>query len=149
MDPQAAYDELILRFKETRLLDSIGSVLGWDERTYMPPKGGAHRAEQMALLARLGHEHLTSPRLGELLGQVEASSLVKDAASAAAANCREIRRLHDIAVKVPGSLVEELARTTTRAPCVRSARSWTGRPCWRTSRRWRGRSSCVTRTWIR
>jgi carboxypeptidase Taq len=54
MDPHAAYDELIVRFKETRLLDSIGSVLGWDERTYMPRKGGAHRAEQMALLARLG-----------------------------------------------------------------------------------------------
>ena len=47
MTPQAAYDELIQRFKETRLLDSIGSVLGWDERTYLPPKGGAHRAEQM------------------------------------------------------------------------------------------------------
>jgi carboxypeptidase Taq len=115
MDPQAAYDELLQLFKQTRLLDSIGSMLGWDERTYMPPRGAAHRAEQMALLARLGHEQLTSPRLGELLGLLETGPLVKDSEAAHAVNIREIRRLYDIAVKVPGSLVEELARTTTRA----------------------------------
>jgi carboxypeptidase Taq len=115
MQPQAAYDELIRRFKETRLIESIGSVLGWDERTYMPPRGSAHRAEQMALLARLGHEQLTSPRLGELLGLVETGPLVKNPETPAAVNVREIRRLYDIAVKVPGSLVEELARTATRA----------------------------------
>ena len=115
MDTQAAYAELIQHFKETRLLDSIASVLGWDERTYMPPKGGSHRAEQMALLARLGHEQLTAPRLGELLGFLEAAPLVKDQETVSAVNIREIRRLHDIAVKVPAALVEELARTTTRA----------------------------------
>jgi carboxypeptidase Taq len=118
MDFQTAYDELVRRFKETRLLESIGSVLGWDERTYMPPKGGAHRAEQMALLARLGHEQLTSPRIGELLGVVEGDPRTKEAESAAAVNAREIRRVYDIAVKVPGSLVEELARVTTRAQGV-------------------------------
>ncbi len=114
----SAYDELIRRFRETRFLESIGSVLGWDERTYMPPKGAAHRAEQMALIAKLGHEHLTNPRLGELLKEVETSPLVKNAESAEAVNVREIRRLYDIAVKVPGSLVEEIARTTTRAQGV-------------------------------
>src|SRR5437868_3634167 len=112
MDHQAAYDELIRRFKESRLLDSIGSILAWDERTYMPAKGAAHRAEQMALLARLGHEQLTSSRLGDLLSQLECSALVNDAEAITAVNIREIRRLYDIAVKVPGSLVEELARTT-------------------------------------
>jgi carboxypeptidase Taq len=118
MDTQAAYHELIQRFKETRLLDSIGSVLGWDERTYMPAKGSAHRAEQMALLARLGHEQLTAPLMGELLSELHQSPLVKDAEAAPAVNIREIRRLHDIAAKVPGSLVEELARVTTRAQGV-------------------------------
>jgi carboxypeptidase Taq len=118
MNPQPAYDELIERFKETRLLDSIGSVLGWDERTYMPSKGAAHRAEQMALLAKLSHQQFTSPRLGELLGQLENSTLTKDAESVSAVNVREIRRLYDIAVKVPGTLVEELARTATRAQGV-------------------------------
>ena len=118
MTPSAAYDELLRRFKDTRMLDSIGSVLGWDERTYMPARGAGHRAEQMALLARLGHEQLTAARIGELLSQVEASPLVKDAESVPAVNVREIRRLYDIAVKVPSALVEELARTTTRAQGV-------------------------------
>lgn len=108
------YDELIERFREYRLVDSIGSLLGWDERTYMPDKGSAHRAEQMAYIAKLAHERISSPRLGELLaqvGQIEADSDV-------GANVREIRRAHDRAIKMPASLVEELARTTTRAQNV-------------------------------
>src|SRR5258707_13185725 len=104
MDPQNAYDEFLQRFKETRLLDSIGGVLGWDERTYMPPKGGAHRAEQMALLARLGHDQLTAPRMGELLGHLGSAPEASGSEEIAAVNIREIRRLHDIAVKIPGTL---------------------------------------------
>ena len=44
MAPQAAYEELIHHYREARLLDSVGSLIGWDERTYMPSKGSAHRA---------------------------------------------------------------------------------------------------------
>src|SRR5438477_2765752 len=97
MDSPTAYNELIQRFKATRLLESIGSVLGWDERTYMPPRGGPHRAEQMALLARLGHERLTDKRIGELLGLLEASPSQSETPQGV--NIREIRRLYDIAVK--------------------------------------------------
>lgn len=112
------YDELLRRIKERGLLDSVGSVLGWDERTHMPPHGSAHRAEQMALVARLGHQALSDPAIGKLLSDVESSALVKDPKSEAAANVREIRRIHDRAVKIPPRLVEELARTTTRAQQV-------------------------------
>src|SRR5437762_1767303 len=76
MTPQAAYQQLVDRYREARLLESVGSVIGWDERTYMPPKGSAHRADQMALLAKLLHVKLTEPVLGELLDAVERSSLV-------------------------------------------------------------------------
>jgi carboxypeptidase Taq len=116
--PQQAYDDLIRRVKEARLLESCSSLLGWDERTYMPPAGSAHRAEQMALLARLTHEMLTAPALGELLGAVEGTALIEDARSVAAVNAREIRRAYDRAVKLPKALVEELARTATRAQQV-------------------------------
>ena len=73
MNAQQAYDELIRRCKEASVLHSCADVLGWDERTYMPPRGSAHRAEQMALLARLCHEMATAPILGELLAEVERS----------------------------------------------------------------------------
>ena len=66
MESAAAYRELIDRFKEFRLLESIGAMAGWDQHTYMPPKGRDHRAEQMGYLAKLGHEKLTSPRLGRI-----------------------------------------------------------------------------------
>jgi carboxypeptidase Taq len=113
-----AYTELIRRFKEYSLLQSCGSVLGWDERTYMPRKGAGLRAEQMSLLARLTHEMLTTPEIGELLSEIEGTVLVHDPESPAAVNVREIRRAYDRAVKLPKRLVEELARVTTHAQQV-------------------------------
>src|SRR5579883_1799974 len=118
MNHEQAYTELLRRVREAALLESCAGVLGWDERTYMPHRGSAHRAEQMALLARLTHEMLTNPILGELLASVEGSALVRDKDSDAAANIREIRRHYDRAVKLPKELVEELARVTTRAQQV-------------------------------
>jgi carboxypeptidase Taq len=113
--PESAYAELNRRVRDASVLGSCAGVLGWDERTYMPRAGSVHRGEQMALLARLGHEMLTDRRIGELLAAVEGSSLVADPASDAGANVREIRRLHDRQVKLPKELVEELARVTTQA----------------------------------
>jgi carboxypeptidase Taq len=118
MTAQDAYAALLTRVRETHLLGSCAGVLGWDERTYMPRKGSAHRAEQMALLARLVHEMATAPEIGELLSAVEGSDLTRDPEGDAAANVREIRRGYDRAVKVPKRLVEELARVTTRAQQV-------------------------------
>jgi carboxypeptidase Taq len=110
-----SYEELIRRVREVSLLNSCSSVLGWDERTQLPRRGSAHRAEQMALLARLAHEAFTAPAVGEWLAAVEGSPLVRDQGSDVAVNVREIRRTYDRAVKLPKELVEELARVTTRA----------------------------------
>jgi len=115
MTSQQAYQELIGRVREASVLGSCASVLGWDERTYLPRQGAAHRAEQMALLARLTHERLTAPRLGELLAELAGSDLVREPDSEAAANVREIRRSYERAVKLPPELVEQLARVTTHA----------------------------------
>ena len=115
MDATVSYTDLISRVREIARLNSCAGVLGWDERTHMPHDGSAHRGEQMALLARLAHEMMTAPVVGDLLAAVESSALVKDADADAAANVREIRRVHDRAVKVPRALVEALARETTRA----------------------------------
>ena len=118
MTADAAYAELIHRSKEAAVLGSCGSVLGWDERTYMPRTASAFRGDQMALLARLTHEMATDPKVGECLAAVEGSAFVRDPDSPEAANVREIRRAYDRAVKLPKDLVEELARVTTRAQQV-------------------------------
>jgi carboxypeptidase Taq len=116
--PHDAYSDLIRRFKEYSLVSSCNGVLAWDQRTYMPSKAAALRGDQMATLARIGHEMLTAPKLGKLLDEIEASDLRKPSTSPAAVNVREIRRLHDRAVKLPATLVAELARVTAQAEHV-------------------------------
>jgi carboxypeptidase Taq len=97
------------------LLASCSALLGWDEQTYLPRGGSAYRGDQMALLAGLHHERATDPRVGELLGLVEGSDLLADPDSVESANVREWRRGFDRVTKLPRSLVEELARTTSMA----------------------------------
>lgn len=43
------------------------AVLNWDQETYMPPKGAAFRAQQLATLAGIAHELSTSKKLGKIL----------------------------------------------------------------------------------
>ena len=114
-----AYNELIKELREITLLGSIESLLGWDEHVNLPPKGAEHRGDQNALIAQMKHERFTSPRIGELIAKVEASDLVRDPESDAAANVREARREYDRATKLPASLVEEMARTA-----VLSQQAW-------------------------
>jgi carboxypeptidase Taq len=115
MDVPQAYDELIGRSKEQALLGSCSALLSWDEQTYLPERGAAHRSGQMALLAGLHHERATDPRIGELLEFLEGSDRPLAAGSVTAVNIRELRRAYDRRVRLPRALVEELARITSLA----------------------------------
>ncbi|MBV8779915.1 MAG: carboxypeptidase M32, partial [Phycisphaerae bacterium] len=108
-----AYTELLNALRSIALLSSTASVLGWDERTMLPPKGITHRAEQMANLAGMVHHRFTAPRIGDLLSELESQQ--HDPASDLAVNVREIRRNYNRATKLPGSLVEALSRTASLA----------------------------------
>src|ERR1700722_16878188 len=101
MNKDQAYAQLIQRIKDHAMLGSCSSVLGWDERTYMPHQGSAHRAEQMALLARMAHEMLTAPQIGELLVEIESSPSPWKPEDTRAINVREVRRAYNRAVKLP------------------------------------------------
>src|SRR6516165_11912193 len=115
MRAEAAYDELIRRTRRESLLASVHELLGWDELTYLPRAGVAHRGEQMALLAGLLHEQGTDPRVGELLDTVERSDLVADPLAPAAVNVRVIRRVYQRQIRLSRALVEEIARVTSLA----------------------------------
>jgi carboxypeptidase Taq len=110
-----AYQELIRRVREEGLLVSVEALLEWDEETYMPRGGVQSRSEQLALLAGLVHDRGTDPRIAELLAAVEGSEVVADPASAAAINVRQLRKEYDRYVRLPRSLVEDVARTTALA----------------------------------
>src|SRR5436305_4521707 len=107
MQPQAAYSELLTLARQRALLVSCQDLLEWDEETYMPPGGVEVRSRQRALLAGLVHERTTHPRCGELLGEIEGSSLVADPLSPAAVNVRELRRDYERATRLPRALAEE------------------------------------------
>ncbi len=112
---EKAYEELRKEMRETSTLASIGSLLGWDEHTYMPPGGAENRANQSSLIARMVHERATASKIGEWLATIESSDLVGDPHSDIGANVREWRRGYDRATKIPSSLIEELSRTEVLA----------------------------------
>ena len=55
------FDKLCAHVRETALLNSIESLLGWDERTKMPPAAGQYRAEQITYLTGMIHRRHTDP----------------------------------------------------------------------------------------
>ncbi len=114
-DPQEVYRQLEAWSRETALLSSAISVLGWDQRVMMPPRAAPHRANQMALLAGMVHQRLTDPRIGEWLATLENSDLVADPESVEAVNIRQWRRTYDRMTKLPHKLVVEFARITSLA----------------------------------
>lgn len=109
------YSELTRLLREAAVLGSCSSVLGWDEQTFMPSGGAPFRSEQLGLLAGMTHERATSPRIGELLGELETSGELGDPDGDRAVNVREARRSFNRATKLPRRLVEELSRTITLA----------------------------------
>jgi carboxypeptidase Taq len=118
MRADQAYDELIRRVREEATLASIEALLEWDEETRMPAGAVEGRSEQLALVAGLLHERGTDPRIGELLEELEGSSLLADPDEFHAVNVRELRRDYDRYVRLPRGLVQDLARTTAVAQRV-------------------------------
>lgn len=115
MNATETYQNLTRKLREISVLGSCAAVLGWDEQTYMPSKGGAFRGEQVSLLAQMCHEQFTAPEIGEALSALEGSDLLSDPDSIPAANIRELRRSYNRATKIPSRLVAEMARVTTLA----------------------------------
>lgn len=111
-DMETLYAELAEQLRKTAILESCGSVLGWDEQTYLPPGGGEHRANQLSLISGLAHERRTAPRVGELLAELEQQDL-GPADGPMAVNVREARRDYDRATKLPQKLVEEMSRVVS------------------------------------
>jgi carboxypeptidase Taq len=107
---RVTYDRLCQHAREVAILNSTQSLLGWDERTKLPPGGGGYRAEQMSYLAGLIHKKQTAPEVGEWLSELAASSLAADPHSDTGADITNLKRDYDRKTKLPQALVEELAK---------------------------------------
>lgn len=107
---QEKLQELQTRLRTIHDLNAAGSVLGWDQSTYMPPGGGPARARQMSTLRRLTHEKATDPALGRLLEELASygESLPYD--SDEASLIRVARRDYDREIRIPTEFVARSSR---------------------------------------
>ncbi len=105
--------ELKTRLREIDDLRAAGSLLAWDQMTCLPPGGAAARGRHLATLARLAHERLIAPEIGNLLEDLVpyAAGLPYDSDDAAL--IRLVRREYDRAVRVPPEFLEQVNAHTT------------------------------------
>ncbi|RMF37911.1 MAG: carboxypeptidase M32 [Planctomycetota bacterium] len=122
MEDSTAFEEVARFVRQTALLETTQAVLEWDERTGLPQRAGAYRAEQITHLSGLIHRRRTDPWLGEAL-QGLVDSLGAGATAGPSDNHPEavdpraasIRRLHKEFLrqsKLPVDLVQAIAKAT-------------------------------------
>jgi len=112
-----AYQRLTERFRRIATIGECGAMLNWDASAVMPPGGAAARADQLALLAGLGHQALTAPEVEADLNEATANGPWDEA------NLRLMRHAWHRARAVPEDLVVALARASSHCEKV-----------WRTAR---------------
>jgi carboxypeptidase Taq len=110
----AAFRELKERLAEIADLGRAADVLGWDQRTMMPPQGGEARAEALATVSRLAHERFVSDEVGNLLEQLRPFEEKHDRDSDEASLIRVARRDWEKDRRVPSELAAELTRAGSR-----------------------------------
>jgi carboxypeptidase Taq len=111
-----AYRQLEERFARIGALEQAISVLHWDTAAIMPEGGAAARAEQLATLRTIAHQHLTAPDIEELLPEAGATADPLDEWQRA--NLREMRRRWSHAAAVPAALVEAESRACSECEAV-------------------------------
>ncbi len=109
---QDKWQELRRRLAQVQNIRYASAVLGWDQQTYMPPKGAAGRAEQLGTLDKIAHEMFTSDEIGRLLEDLTPAAAKLDFDSDDASLIRVTKRDYEKACRVPPELVEEISRTS-------------------------------------
>ena len=112
--PPTAYTELKNLLAEVHDLGRAQELLNWDERTMMPAKGAAVRAEQYAALARVRHQKATANELGRLLDELAAYEDSQPYDSDEASLVRVARRDYEKERRVPAELRAEIARAESQ-----------------------------------
>jgi carboxypeptidase Taq len=110
-----ALEQLKARLAEQHSVQDIAFLLGWDQRTTMPPAGVGHRASHLAVLQKLAHQMIVDPEMGRLLDELAPTADSLDPDSDDWGLLRLARRMYDKAVQVPTELRVEMARASAEA----------------------------------
>src|SRR3990172_9632990 len=115
LNMESKFVELKSRLAEIHDLNRVAGLLGWDQRTMMPARGAAVRAEQTATLNKIAHEKFTSDEMRRLLDDLRPyeESLPYD--SDEASLIRVARRDYEKARRVPAALRAKIPRPASQA----------------------------------
>lgn len=94
--------------QELRDLACVIGLATWDQETYLPRKGDAARASQLATLQGLYHERLVDPHLSDWLATPETRT------DDEVAMVRVLKKERDRAARIPGDLVKALAEAQSK-----------------------------------
>ena len=109
------YQDFISLVRDINNLRAIEGMLGWDEKTYMPPRGIEDRSHQMAVISSVIHEKLTSAAMKEHLEELNSPAMAATLNPHEATNVREMGWEYHRAASVPKELVTDLAKTRSLA----------------------------------
>ena len=111
---QKAFEDLCQFTRETSLLISTLSLLGWDERTGLPEAASEYRADQMTLMAGFIHRRRTDPQVGRWLDELTDSPCNAEKYSDTETVIRELKRQWHRQIRLPTSLIEQLTHASVR-----------------------------------
>jgi carboxypeptidase Taq len=101
--------------KELSVLGGIGALLGWDQMTYMPPKGAIDRSEHNALLSLLSHQRVVSDEFWGHITRLYEPSTYETLSNEDKAVVKRLYEDVEKSRKIPSDFVEKMAKTTTLA----------------------------------
>lgn len=88
------------------------AVLQWDQETYLPPKGGALRGQQISTLSELAHNLFTDAEMGGLLQDLLAKENLEEQAKR---NVTLTYEDYEKNKKYPSSFVRQMSEQTNKA----------------------------------
>ncbi len=118
LDGKIGYEEFLSSCDHARsvsLLGAVDGLLQWDEQTMLPSAAGDFRAEQVAALAAVTHAQRTEKEQGDRLQRLKDSLLGKEGPRVVQATIQLLHEDFQKQSRVPGKLVQELARTSIEA----------------------------------
>lgn len=104
-----AYHALGSHLEKIALLQSTSALLEWDQQTQLPARATAYRSDQITFLAGELHRLRTDPKWGDTIQAASASGDL-DPHSVSGCNVLNLKKDYLRQVKLPSSLVQELAR---------------------------------------
>ena len=106
-------EQLRTRLGEVSDIRGAIALLGWDQRTIMPQRGEAVRANRMATLSKIAHETFTSDETGELLETLKRLEKGLPFEDNDAALIRVTRRDYQKMKVIPSDLAVRMSRASS------------------------------------